>query len=496
MMGKRADMGIGMLIGILAVIIVAAVTAGVLLTTTGALQHKSLITGQAARQKITNHLLIDFVTGTSEDTREITQMVTRVSLTPGSDPMLLNRTTITDSTMTSAGSYSYRRGDCVHDAIAGFYNFDGSRASARQGPFPTSVSGLFGPDGTSDFLAGKVAVAVVFTESTGAIQPSTEDWSREREDDVLERLADAFNWWREREPRARIEFAFREHRGVQTGYEPINNELSMRELWMQQALDRIAAPAGASTDARCRAYAEQLRNSYNAHWAFILFVVDSRNDADDAFPGGGSGVAEGAYAIVTSDFGGSALDARALYAHYIGRVFGAASQDGSCSCSETSGYLGIENQNCESAACLSDRPSIMRSDMVTAFDNGHLDYYARAQLGLIDANGNGLLDSVEKSVYGLAGPSEAQVNSLANSFTEYSYDHTEGFFTVDNPARGVMIEPGQFAKMCYQPSKPLEAQDAYVVHISPIKGQMFSASIRCPDVIPKSENVVLYEAYK
>jgi archaellin len=514
---RRAEMGIGVLITLIALIIVAAVSAGVLIGTTGILQQQALITGQAARKKVTNHMNIDLIRGISDPDRRITDLFMRVSLTPGSDPALLNTTTVTDSSDAKQGTWFYMsRAECKHDAVNGYFNFDPDPLDPRTTPFdfPRSNRFDFSDSETSELLIGKVAVSIVFVESNGAVQPSTEDWTRDRQERVLQAITNGFNWWRAREPRAGIEFAYDVQRSALTGYEPINNAVGNQILWVPGVLDTIGAPAGANITERARRYDNALRDRMNAHWGILLIVIDSKNDADDAFPGGAeSGVAyvNGPYAIITSETMGSQDYLDAYIAHEIGHLFGAADQYAAsdCNCSDRSGFLQVQNYNCDNPAngvCYINEPSIMRAgmDAVEAYDDGEVDYYARAQMGIVDSNANNIMDSIE--THFLEGdPNIVQddtIDEAASSFQEYSDpETTEGFFALERlNIQGVqrwdVLQPGESAKICYQPSSPLEAYCRYRVNVLPIAGQMTSADVKCSNVIPKSEQVVVYEAFK
>ena len=62
-MHKKAEMGVGTLIIFIAMLLVAAVAAGVLIQTAGSLQEKSLATGQQARAQISTNARVIEVSG-------------------------------------------------------------------------------------------------------------------------------------------------------------------------------------------------------------------------------------------------------------------------------------------------------------------------------------------------------------------------------------------------------------------------------------------------
>ncbi len=89
---KRAIMGIGTLIIFIATILVAAVAAGVLISTSGVLQQRALITGQEARKKITNAIEIISILAhgnTSDESLNNFEMLVR--LDAGSDPIQMKK---------------------------------------------------------------------------------------------------------------------------------------------------------------------------------------------------------------------------------------------------------------------------------------------------------------------------------------------------------------------------------------------------------------------
>ncbi|MFW6014094.1 MAG: archaellin/type IV pilin N-terminal domain-containing protein [Candidatus Nanoarchaeia archaeon] len=85
---KKAIMGIGTLIIFIATILVAAVAAGVLISTSGVLQQRALMTGEEARQKITDSIEATSIVAygdRDEETLNNFEVITR--LDAGSDPL-------------------------------------------------------------------------------------------------------------------------------------------------------------------------------------------------------------------------------------------------------------------------------------------------------------------------------------------------------------------------------------------------------------------------
>src|SRR3954451_9424480 len=82
---------------------------------------------------------------------------------------------------------------------------------AAAGDFKPSV---FQP---SAFLAGRVAVQLIFVESNGQIEPSTRNWTDAQVTLATGKFATALEWWRAQLPNARITFDL-SSRIVQSGY--------------------------------------------------------------------------------------------------------------------------------------------------------------------------------------------------------------------------------------------------------------------------------------
>lgn len=85
---KRAIMGISTLIIFIATILVAAVAAAVLISTSNVLQQRSLLVGQDARKSITNAIeLISIITTTDQMNETFNNFEILLRLAPGSDAL-------------------------------------------------------------------------------------------------------------------------------------------------------------------------------------------------------------------------------------------------------------------------------------------------------------------------------------------------------------------------------------------------------------------------
>ena len=87
-MNRKAEMGIGTLIIFIAMILVAAIAAGVLIQTASALQNKALLTGERSKNQVSTSvrpMLVYAEDGSSGN--NVDQIFMKVKLAPGSDPV-------------------------------------------------------------------------------------------------------------------------------------------------------------------------------------------------------------------------------------------------------------------------------------------------------------------------------------------------------------------------------------------------------------------------
>jgi hypothetical protein len=210
------------------------------------------------------------------------------------------------------------------------------------------------PTETSDYMVGDISVAIIFPESNGSIDPNIENWSLERKNQVILKIQSALDWWASQEPKARVKWIYNIYT-IETGYEPILH--SDEWDWVKDVMSHFGYTSGYAID-RTRAFDNDLRNSNKTDWAFIIFVVDSLNDADGAFPDGTFAYSYrgGPYAVVTYDNSYWGINnMNKVVAHEIGHTFRACDEYcqagySCCSCSTYCGYLNELNKNCE-AGC-------------------------------------------------------------------------------------------------------------------------------------------------
>lgn len=91
---NRGQVGIGTLIVFIALVLVAAIAAGVLINTAGFLQSQAESTGQQSTDQVANNIQVDSVIGIDpqdgDTPDEIDQLQLRISRGPGSDPVNLD----------------------------------------------------------------------------------------------------------------------------------------------------------------------------------------------------------------------------------------------------------------------------------------------------------------------------------------------------------------------------------------------------------------------
>ncbi|EMA32401.1 archaellin/type IV pilin N-terminal domain-containing protein [Halobiforma nitratireducens] len=128
----RAQVGIGTLILFVAMVLVAAIAAGVLINTAGQLQNQAQATGEQSTAEVANNLdiytavgEIDTADGTTVDTVEVT-----VGLGAGSDPIDLERSVLD---FVGPNGQAYLQADGDDNGVTVSVNGDDERAVLESG---------------------------------------------------------------------------------------------------------------------------------------------------------------------------------------------------------------------------------------------------------------------------------------------------------------------------------------------------------------------------
>jgi hypothetical protein len=118
-----------------------------------------------------------------------------------------------------------------------------------------------------EYMIGDVAVTVIFPESNGAIDPSTEDWDSSRMSTCISEISAGLTWWENLEPRANLSFSIYTYHEP-TSYEPITRTswLGDESLWIDEILAGLGYTSGSYSD-RVRDLNNAQRSHYNTDWA-------------------------------------------------------------------------------------------------------------------------------------------------------------------------------------------------------------------------------------
>lgn len=101
-------MGVGTLIVFIALLLVAAVAAGVLIQTSGTLQEKALATGSLAKDQIATNIEVVQVSGTNGTDAHLNEFEVILKLAAGSSPIPLDTTILTYNTRNASSTLRYR----------------------------------------------------------------------------------------------------------------------------------------------------------------------------------------------------------------------------------------------------------------------------------------------------------------------------------------------------------------------------------------------------
>jgi flagellin FlaB len=123
----RGQVGIGTLIIFIALVLVAAVAAGVLVNTSGELQSRASDTGDDAQAQVSNQIDVVSATGNTGGDSDVDTITLVVKKSPGSDPIDLSEATIEYTSEGSSATLTEGSGftaSAVSDTSSGSQNAD------------------------------------------------------------------------------------------------------------------------------------------------------------------------------------------------------------------------------------------------------------------------------------------------------------------------------------------------------------------------------------
>jgi flagellin-like protein len=110
MKNKKAEMGIGTLILFIAMILVAAIAAGVLLTTAISLQSSALLTGKRTRTKVATQVEPILLYAEDGESATVDYFYLKIMLAPGSQPIKFDEVLFAFDTKNTSNDFSYDSG--------------------------------------------------------------------------------------------------------------------------------------------------------------------------------------------------------------------------------------------------------------------------------------------------------------------------------------------------------------------------------------------------
>ena len=237
-----------------------------------------------------------------------------------------------------------------------------------------------GFDDTSEFMIGSLSVELIYLESDGTVDPATENWTDPMKTDVLNETRDGVTWWATNPLGPHLNVTLHS-RTVATGYEPINRPQTDEGLWINDTMTKMGYTSG-DYFYQTRSYINDMRASDGNDWGFVIFVVNSLNDADGRFPDGffAYSYLGGPFIVITYDSDGWGI-ARIdqIVAHEMGHIFYATDEyDG---IPQFSGYL--DSLEIEGSGCVMDTVSL-------SISLGTLH-----QIGWYDSDSDGVFDIVD-----------------------------------------------------------------------------------------------------
>jgi hypothetical protein len=278
---------------------------------------------------------------------------------------------------------------------------------------------------TSEYLIGSVGVGVIFLESNGSIDPSTENWNTTETTNVQNQITQAMTWWVNQNLWAGVSYVLDVHVAVPTSYEPIIHPSAItnpayEKLWVSEAMASLGYGSG-DWMKRTRDYVNAMRTAKGTDWGLAVFLVDSSNDFDGCFSDGYCAYAYlgGPFIVMTYDNDGWGISGmNQVMAHETGHIFWATDEYNGIT--EYSGYLNAADV--EGSGCLMDTNALMLSSGT------------KLQVGWRDSDGDTIQDIVDTFPETVLNPYPQDPTS--QQILAYTGNATEIPYPNNNPQPG------------------------------------------------------------
>jgi flagellin FlaB len=140
---ERGQVGIGTLIVFIAMVLVAAIAAGVLINTAGFLQSQAEATGQESTDLVSERIEVTSTVGIvgNASTGNLSEIRVGVAAAPGADQIDLSETTIQAVGPNGQENLVFNSTNSTGDALSGINNADAT--DVQEGKFAVQVDGVF-----------------------------------------------------------------------------------------------------------------------------------------------------------------------------------------------------------------------------------------------------------------------------------------------------------------------------------------------------------------
>jgi len=250
-------------------------------------------------------------------------------------------------------------------------------------------------------MAGRILVNIVLPEA------QSPRWTDAEVADVLAAAHRAFENFERDARRSHLDIIFRTHIRIRVAYDPTWYAPESDRYWIQRVMYGIGGSASGSSVDMTHRYNEQKRRAYQADWALMILVANSKNREDLLFRDSREvswSTIGGPYMVMPYPAGGLlGVQFQSLMRHEIAHIFWALDETnhGRHVCEDKSGYLRYENNNrrvgifpgisCDSLAidCCMDMGYAMGGY------TGPICHYTKGMIGVVDANDNDIPDALD-----------------------------------------------------------------------------------------------------